>query len=58
LAEYLLSLAQKFNEFYHLYPVLKAADDLVRARLSLCQAIVQVLKNGLSLLGIETVEKM
>ena len=58
LAEYLLSLTQKFNEFYHLYPVLKAGNDLAYARLSLCQAVVQVLKNGLCLLGIETVEKM
>ena len=58
LAEYLLSLAQKFNEFYHLYPVFRPGDSLVYARLSLCQAVVQVLKNGLSLLGIETVEKM
>jgi len=58
LAEYLLSLTQKFNEFYHLYPVLKAENNLVQARLSLCQAVLQVLKNGLRLLGIETVEKM
>ena len=58
LAEYLLKLAQKFNEFYHLYPVLKAENSLSRARLSLSQAVAQALNNGMRLLGIETVERM
>lgn len=58
LVEYLLKLAQKFNEFYHLYSVLKAENSLSRARLFLCQAVGQVLDNGMRLLGIETLEKM
>ena len=58
IANYLYELSQKFNEFYHLCPVLKEKEDIKKARLLLIIAVKQVLSNGLSLLGIETLEKM
>ena len=59
LANYLLKLAQVFNEFYHLYPVLKAENlDLQKARLVLIEAVAQIIKNGLNLLGVQTPERM
>ena len=53
LAEYLFELAQEFNLFYQKH---KIADDA--RRLEITAAVGQVLKNGLNLLGIETVEVM
>jgi arginyl-tRNA synthetase len=58
IANYLYELAQKFNEFYHTRPILKAREDVKKARLLLIIAVKQVLSNGLGLLGIETLEKM
>jgi arginyl-tRNA synthetase len=58
LAHYLLSLAQKFNEFYHHSPVLKAEPKIKEARLVLIQAVATTLKKGLALLGIEVLEEM
>ncbi len=58
-ANYLFDLAQKFNLFYQKQPILKAEDeDVKNFRLALTAAIGQVIKNGLNLLGIQTVEKM
>jgi arginyl-tRNA synthetase len=51
--------AQLFNKFYQKHPVLKAEnEELKNARLALIQAVQIVLKAGLNLLGIETLEKM
>jgi arginyl-tRNA synthetase len=58
LARYILSLAQNFSHFYHQCPVLQAEEKLRDARLFLVQCVATVLKNGLSLLGVETVERM
>ncbi len=58
LANYLLKLGQTFNTFYHRYPVLKNPKKIKEARLALIEAIGQVLKKGLNLLGIETLERM
>ncbi len=58
IAKYLFELAQEFNDYYHSVPVLKAKADVRLARLALISAVSQVIKNGLELLGIETVEKM
>jgi len=52
------SLAQKFNEFYHHSPVLKAEPKIKEARLVLIQAVATTLKKGLALLGIEVLEEM
>jgi arginyl-tRNA synthetase len=53
LAEYLFELSQGFNLFYQKH---KIADNPIR--LELTQAVGQTLKNGLLLLGIETVARM
>jgi len=51
--------AQLFNKFYQKHKVLNAeTEELKNARLSLIQAIQTLLKVGLTLLGIETLEKM
>lgn len=58
IARYLLTLAQNFSVFYHKCPVLQAEGSLRDARLLLVQCVATVLKDGLRLLGIETVERM
>lgn len=58
-ANYVYELAQKFNTFYNSTPVLKSGNNEERdARLLLVECVAAVLKNGLALLGIETVERM
>lgn len=56
LCSYLFRLAQAFNLFYQKYTILGAQE--APQRLALTAATAQVLKNGLNLLGIETVERM
>jgi len=59
IVHYLISLAGRFNSFYHKLPVLRAENKgLVNARLALVQAVAQVIKNGLLLLDIQTLEEM
>lgn len=55
---YLFDLAQKYNLFYTKHSVLKAEGHEKSVRLLITKATAQVLKNGLSLLGIKSVEKM
>uniref|UniRef100_A0A7J2TJA6 Arginine--tRNA ligase n=1 Tax=Archaeoglobus fulgidus TaxID=2234 RepID=A0A7J2TJA6_ARCFL len=57
-ADYLLSVASKFNDFYRDYPVLKAEDELRKHRLAIVKAVRNVLRIGLDLLGIEAPERM
>lgn len=58
LSNYLYNLAQKFNLFYQKHQILKADGETKNFRLLLTKATAQIIKNGLYLLGIETVEKM
>jgi arginyl-tRNA synthetase len=59
LVDFVTSLADKFNTFYALIPVLKAEPlELSHARLVLVDAVSIVLRNVLNLLGIEALEKM
>ncbi len=58
IAKYLFELAQLSNDFYHSLPILKAEEETKQARLALINAISQVVKNGLDLLGIGVVEEM
>lgn len=59
LAEYLIELAHRFNSFYGSTMIANEEDKQRRAnRLALSAATAQVLKNGLELLGINTVEEM
>jgi len=57
LCNYLFELAQRFNSFYAAAPILKAEENK-DLRLALTSATAQVLKNGLTLLGIETLERL
>jgi len=59
IANYVYRLAKKFSSFYHECPVLNAEDEGVKAaRLILLDAVKQVIKNALGLLGIDVVEYM
>lgn len=55
---YLFSLAQVFNQFYAACPILEGPEERRAGRLELVAAVSTVLKRGLSLLGIPTIEKM
>jgi arginyl-tRNA synthetase len=55
---YLFELSQKFNQFYDRCPVLQAKDPQRTSRLILCHLTARTLKLGLSLLGIEVLERM
>jgi arginyl-tRNA synthetase len=55
----LLSIAEKFNSFYHEVPVLKAEKQETKlARLALVQATIIVLEKGLGILDIEAIKEM
>ncbi len=58
LCNFLYDLAGKFTAFYENCPVLKADDATRASRLALCDLTARVLKQGLDVLGIETVEQM
>ena len=59
IADYVNTLADKFNTFYNALPVIKAKpSELSDARLALVEATRIVVRNALSLLGIEAPEKM
>lgn len=55
---YLYELAGNFMNFYEACPVLKSEGEVMNSRLGLCQLTALTLKQGLSLLGIETLDKM
>ncbi|NMC19534.1 MAG: hypothetical protein GYA33_03855, partial [Thermogutta sp.] len=56
---YLFELANRFSTFYQECPVLQAPLPEVRAgRLLLCDVTGRVIRRGLQLLGIETVDRM
>jgi len=59
IADYVNTLADKFNTFYNAYPVLKAdTQQLIDARIALTQAVQIVMNNALSLIGVVAPEKM
>ena len=58
LAEYLLEVAGVFHRFYHEHRVIGDDPGLTAARMALCRAVVVVLQNGLSILGISAPEQM
>ena len=58
MAEYLLNLANRFNEFYREHRVLDESGEIRMHRLAIVDAVRIVLRNGLELLGIEALEKM
>ena len=54
LADYLFQTAQLYSSFYQSSPILKSEESVRNARLALCALFGDVLKTGLTLLGIET----
>jgi arginyl-tRNA synthetase len=58
LCNYIYELAGHFARFFENCPVLKAEPDVRASRLVLCDLIARVLKQGLEILGIETLEQM
>jgi arginyl-tRNA synthetase len=58
LCNYLYDLAGHFTRFYETCPVLKAEAPSRASRLVLCDLTARVLKQGLEVLGIETLEQM
>jgi arginyl-tRNA synthetase len=56
--QYLLTLCQLFNSFYSVCPVISNNKQLEKARLLLIKCVQIVIKIGLELLGIETLNKM
>src|SRR5437660_1772202 len=55
---YLRELAGEFHSYYNAERILVAEAPLRSARLALCLAVRQVLRNGLSLLGVSQPDKM
>jgi arginyl-tRNA synthetase len=58
LCNYLYDLAGLLSRFYEQCPVLKSTGQTRIDRLALCELSARVLKQGLTLLGIETTERM
>ncbi len=59
LTTYLFELCKAYSRYYQDHPVLRnESQDLVVTRITLVRAIVQVLRNGLGLLGIPFLEAM
>ena len=59
IADYLFDTAKLFNNFYNSKSILKETDKKVMdARILLSQKTASILKQGLNLLGIETVDRM
>ncbi|AZZ94296.1 arginine--tRNA ligase [Hahella sp. KA22] len=58
LCGYLYELSKEFANFYEACPVLKAEEPVRSSRLMLSLLIAKTLKQGLDLLGIETLERM
>lgn len=59
LAKYLYELARTINSLYHSLPVISEADEAKKSfRIALLHRATEVLREGLYLLGIETLEEM
>ena len=56
--QYLLSLCQSFNSFYSSCQVISEDKELEKARLLLIKCVQIVIKIGLNILGIETLDQM
>ncbi|PSU51556.1 arginine--tRNA ligase [Photobacterium frigidiphilum] len=55
---YLFELAGKFSSFYEACPILNAEEAVKQSRLKLALLTAKTIKQGLDLLGIETLERM
>lgn len=58
LADHLYDLSQAYSSFYQNVPFLKAEAGLRESRVRLCDLAAKILRHGLSLLGIDTPERI
>jgi arginyl-tRNA synthetase len=58
IALYIYELASLYNNFYSSTPILKSEKNIAKARIYLSKSVMIVIKNGLNLLGIDTLKKM
>ena len=59
IANYVYELTKVFNQFYHDYSILNEPDEAKKQmRLVLAQNVAKIIRNGMSLLGIEVPERM
>ncbi|ORT50371.1 arginyl-tRNA synthetase [Vibrio sp. qd031] len=59
MCSYLFELAGQFSSFYEACPILKCEDEVIKqSRLKLAALTAKTIKQGLSLLGINTLERM
>ncbi len=58
ITRFALDLCQSFNRFYNACPIRNAEGDEKAVRLSLCQAVKNVLGTALHLIGLRTPEKI
>ena len=58
LADALYDLSQAYSSFYQNVPFLKADPGIRESRVRLCDLVAKVLSHGLSLLGIETPDRI
>ena len=59
IANYCYELTKVFNQFYHDYSILNEPDEQKKiVRLVLAKNVAKIIKNGMSLLGIEVPERM
>ena len=59
IATYMEELAQLFNHFYNEVSIIGTEDAKLRSsRIALIKSVATVIKNGLSLLGVKTTEKI
>ena len=57
--QYLLELAQKFNSFYHKYPILNEKDPIERQRRAACAEVFRrTMVGAMDLLGIPVPQRM
>ncbi len=57
-ANYVMQLATAFHAFYHQCRIIQDDEALTQARLLMAEAVAQVLKNALTILGVQAPEKM
>ncbi|MBO5186787.1 MAG: arginine--tRNA ligase [Prevotella sp.] len=59
IANYCYELTKEFNQFYHDYSILREEDENKKLlRLVIARNVAKVIRNGMSLLGIEVPERM
>jgi arginyl-tRNA synthetase len=58
LADYLYNLASAYSTFYQNVPFLKAPEGIRESRVNLCAIVARLLRQGLNLMGIETLDRI